>query len=712
MKVSINNQLMVAILWLLVGCSGITMLSPGEKSDLYRDSFLSSVNSAKDLYSRGHTNKALEHLTAIKEQGLLPTERSLRRNLIGVIHFSEGEYEKAIFNFDMALATSRLDDSLTGQIQLNLASSYYKLDLIDKSYSTLLLSDVKTLRPEEAKQYYLLKFKLAKQLGREMEQLISLANYLSDIENLDTIKQNPYFDTLTREFFKLDGGEKSDFLEELIDPPNLVIGYLGYLEMEQLYYNGEKEKARSLLDWLMGKFSSYEKLLLLLQGFELKTKSISRMDPLAIGVVLPLSGKRREFGKRSLNGIDAAFRRRFSSGTKSSSLSTDALITENGYKIHIRDSEGSAVAGAFRVRELIEKQAVSVVIGGLFSKEAEREYLEAKRFGAFFISLSQIYLPKEQKDYLLLEVPGSLESQISQLFSSEIMEGWGRRGAIVHPRSSRGKSYMELFWNKSKEHEVEVNGVISYDKKRTDYRDPIKNLLGLKFRRERSEEYDIFKEIYSLESNRSARRIQTLAPQVDFDWVFIPAFPNEAIQLLPSFSYYDAYNLNIIGGPSWLSNSLSRESSRLGPLFFIGNNNSNERTKEFSSYFSTLYNRKPRLIEMRSFDSFNIADFFIRGLSVQTISSRDILDRAIHSQEALHGITGSWFLDNNLWIKKMELMRLSRGRVSKYRVPPPVVEDAMDNNEVFATSATLEVTDSIEPIDDIIKSSDSSEINP
>ncbi|MBT3236060.1 MAG: hypothetical protein HN353_08930 [Bdellovibrionales bacterium] len=689
MKLLNYNLLLLVALLLQLGCSGITMLAPGEASSLYRDSFLASVNSAKNLYSRGHTDDALKQLTAIKEQGLLPTERSLRRNLIGVIHFSAGEYEKAIFNFDMALATSRLDDSLTGQIQLNLASSYYKLDLVDKAYSTLLLSDVKALRQQEAKQYYLLKYKLSGQLGREMEQLISLANYLSDLVDLDQIKQDPYFDTLTREFFKMDHREKSDFLEELIDPPSVVIGYLGYLEMEQLYYKGEKERAKDLLEWLMGKFPSHEKLRLLLQGFELKTKSISRMDPLAIGVVLPLSGKRSSFGKRSLDGIDSAFRRRFTLNQDE----TDPLkpaSSKGKYQLHIRDSEGSAVAGAFRVKELIEKHAVSVVIGGLFSGEAEREYLEAKKFGAFFISLSQIYLPKEQKDYLLLEVPGSLESQINKLFSPELLERWGKRGAIIYPRSSRGRSYKDLFWNKSKLHEVEVNGVISYDKSQTDFRDPIKNILGLKFRRERKEEFDIFKEIHTLESRRSARRIQTLSPQIDFDWIFVPAFPNEAIQLLPSFSYYDAYGLNIVGGPSWLSNSLSRESSRLGPLFFIGNDSADQHQQNFAAFFTNIYKRKPRLIEMRSFDSFNIADFFLKNISSEEVVAREFLDRQIRAQQSLHGITGSWILDDNLWIKEMALMRLSRGRISKYTFPPPKLEQTEVSSGELQNQPTID----------------------
>ena len=57
------------------------------------------------------------------------------------------------------------------------------------------------------------------------------------------------------------------------------------------------------------------------------------------------------------------------------------------------------------------------------------------------------------------------------------------------------------------------------------------------------------KKYYDSEKNVSVRRVvQKLKPLIDFDWVFVPSAPYNAIQIIPSFNYFDATELMI--GPS------------------------------------------------------------------------------------------------------------------------------------------------------------------
>jgi ABC-type branched-subunit amino acid transport system substrate-binding protein len=647
LKKSIISFLVLAI---FVGCSGISMIEKGVPKGIYGDKFLELIGSVKEQYKQGQTDAAMTRLKAMNEEKLLPSERALRRNLIGVIFFAKENYEQSIFNFDLALATSRLDKSLTAQIYLNLASSYYKLGFMDKSFSTLSISDFRYLHKSEAKKYHKLNYTLAIELDRPGILLKSLVWYLSEKNKISEIKSEPLYEQLLETFFKRSHSEKLRLLEEFDEKKFLIVGYLAYMEVEKLYYKGEKSEAKSLLDWTKDNFSHFPEIESLVTNFVFRIENYTKMDQFSLGVVLPMSGTRKKFGERALMGIDSGLR---------------DFNAKNGdkkaYTMHLVDSKGSGAVGAYRVKELIEKNYVSVIIGGLFSGEATKEYLEAKKHGVFFISLSQIYLPKEQKDHLLLEIPGSVESQVGRVFSKDFMNFFGDRGSIIYPNSSRGEAYVNEFWRRAKQEKIKVTGVQSYDKNATDHRGTVQKLLGLKFKRERQEELDLLAEVHSLEKSRSTRRIQTLKPLVDFDWVFMPAFPQEAMQLIPSFTYYDAFKMNLIGGPSWRSKQLSKESSKLGRLYFVGDNVKPEHMS-FTNNFIERYQRKPRLIEMRAYDSFKIVHDLLTG---EEFSTRDELDMTIRGRENLSGLTGVWHLDDGVWLKEMLALKMRRGKIEK-----------------------------------------------
>ena len=640
---------LIILVFLLSSCGGIQMLSGGKKEKLYTDAFTAKIETIKTNYKAGKKEEALGELLKMDEKLLMPTERALRRNLIGVIYFSKADFEKAIFNFDQALLTSRLDEGLTAQIYLNLASCYYKLDLIEKAYSTMSAATFNTLSANELSKFHKLKYRLAKELGKDRDVIISLIHYLGNKTKISDFKSDPLYEMLMSRFVKLETKEKFKIFEEFEERETLIVGYLAYLEAEKLYYSGEKGEAEDLLGWVEKGFNKYPEIDSLVKNFGFRMENTAKIDTNAIGILLPLSGKRANFGQRALKGFDAAM------------LQLKEKGESTPFNIHIKDSLGSGVVGAQAVRELVEKNFVSVIVGGLFPNEAEKEYLEAKRHGVFFISLSQIYLPKEQKDHLLLEVPGSIESQINQLFSPEMLEKFGRKAAIIYPKTQRGASIVDEFWRKSILNEVEVTDVLGFEKKGGDYRLPVKKLLGLQYPRERQEEYDILEEIYALEDNRSMRRIQTLKPQVDFDWVFIPSFPLEAIQIIPSFTYYDAFNVTIFGGPSWRSKRLKQESYKFKNIHLVGDD-VKDLGEYFTKWFITKYERPPGLIEMRAFDSFQIINGLIKD---RTFSTREELDLHIRGLSELDGLTGSFKLGEGVWLKKMVSLHLRNGKLNK-----------------------------------------------
>lgn len=648
-----NSKTLTAILAIflifLSGCSGIKMLSGGDKN-YYSPEFTQKINVVKSYYSRGEVQKALQELQKFNEETLGEEEKALRRNLIGVIYFGQKNYEQAIFNFNQALTTSGEDQALTAQIKLNLAGSYFKLQMTEKAYEVTESTDFLRLSQKDLIKFHKLRYRLANDLGKDDAAVRSLIWTLAEKEKVSELRLDPNYELLTARLRKMDQTPKYRLFEEYENQAPFVVGYLAYLEAELTYYSGKKDDARDLIRWVETRFGKYPEIARLTKNFTFKVENYSKIDRMTIGVVLPLSGSKMNYGKRALFGIDAALRemKRQNPGLPQ-------------VKIVVKDSLGSGVVGARMVKDLVEKDFASMIIGGLFSGEATKEYEVAKKRGVFFVSLSQIYVDKEQKDHLLLEVPGSIESQVNQLFAKNVTSEFGKRGAIVFPESERGKAYLNEFWRKAKLLGIEVNGVYSYDPNSRDYRAPIQNLLGLKAPRTRAEEYKVLEEIYSLEGNKSTRRIQTLKPQVDFDWVFIPSFPLEAIQIIPAFSYYDAFNIPVIGGPSWRSKRVSQESFKFRNIFFVGDDVESIPEELSSTYYST-YGQKLRLIELRSFDSMNIASDILLN---NQFSSRDELDSTIRAKEVIKGQTGAWSLSDGVWIKKMANLHIKNGQISE-----------------------------------------------
>lgn len=274
------------------------------------------------------------------------------------------------------------------------------------------------------------------------------------------------------------------------------------------------------------------------------------------------------------------------------------------YRLEIKDTKGTAT-GAFAVKDLIEVNNVAAIIGGLNSSEATKEYLEAKKYGVLYISLSKVLLPKEEKNHLLIEIPGSIESQVSLLFSEKMMSKIGKRPAILYPRNDIGEAYANEFWRQSKKNNLDITGLLSFDTNQSDYRDPIKNILGIKFNREREEELSIVSDIAHLESKKSIKRLQNLQPQVDFDWVFVPTLPREAVQLLPNFNYFDAFNLNYVGVPSWRSELMSNEGYRYGNVYFMDESMGTNETP-FTQKFFAKFKKQPNFVETIAYDSLKI----------------------------------------------------------------------------------------------------------
>lgn len=644
--------LIFSLLVNLSACSGVSMISPdrtlAEKVDtskLYRPSFVAKMNTIKDKFRQGKGDAALKDLASLSDNGLNISERATRKNLIGVINFSKKNYDLAVKSFEEALSLSKEDPNLEAQLYLNLGSAHYKMNQNDKALATLSLVDFHNLQNAEAKKYHQLYALLSQQLGKREQGLSSLIRSLEEKKSIADLKIEPRFAQVEEMFSKLSPSEKVRLLEDFDAEKNLVIPYLAYKEAEVAFKEGRKDKVSDYTTWIEKRYGSNSEIAALLKNLGVRSENDNaKIDLRYIGIALPLSGDRKTLGERALNGIDIALEELSADPTKK-------------YRVEMKDTQGSSAQGAFAVKDLIEQNNVAAVIGGLVPTSATKEYLEAKKHGVLFISLSPVYLPKEEKNHLLIEVPASIESQVNHLFSSKMLSKIGSRPAIIYPKSELGEAYANEFWRRSKKQNLDVTGLISYDKNSSDYKDPVQNLLGIKFTREREEEAAIVYDIANLEKNKSIKRLQNLQPQVDFDWIFVPGLPKEVVQILPNFNYFDAFNLNYVGVPSWRSELMTNEGYRYGNVYFMDEALPTSETP-FTQKFASKFGKQPKIVETISYDAIKILSSVVEG--DPAMNSRQDLDIALGKKEAIRGESGLWKLEEDIWMKDMATFKIKR----------------------------------------------------
>lgn len=601
---------------------------------------------SRDALNKGNSRQAIAHLGELKDEELEPLEKAMKYNLKGVILFTQAEWDKALQNFEIAKKYVPNETTIEAQVWLNIASVRYKQGLFAELKNALDRIRPRILPDIEIRKYAQLKLAWAVKYQKDYEIVETCVLLLKEAKTLSEVQDSVLKERMSLSFKNLSDTEKVRMLEQFKEEKWLPLAYLGQLEAEARYFNGDTSGARDVLTWLEDRFSGNPQVKTFIDDFGQRLDSSSRLSMDGIGVILPLSGEKGAYGQKALLGIDAAI--------KSVDLGRDL-------EIHTKDGVDSPSVGAQAVRDLIQQHKVPLIIGGLFSDSARAEYLEAKRWGVLFISLAPINLPREEKNYLLVEVQGSVESQVAALVSDEMLARFGKNVGVVYPQGEAGKAYVDEFWRATLQKEgMKLTAVASYPKGTLDYRTTIQHFLGLDFPRERQEEMQIFQNAYANEKS-SIRRIQTLPPAIDFDWVFVASYPHEALSLVPTFGYYDAQNINVFGGPSWSSRSLVSEQKNLGKVYFVGED-PKDLNQEFFQSFQTLHGKAPTLLETLGYEAAKVSAQIVKDNSH---SQRSSFDKALKAQDKLVGLSESFKLVDGIWIKSMQPLVIKHGEIHK-----------------------------------------------
>lgn len=603
------------------------------------------LTEARELLKANKLKPAVAKLSELNDNSITEVEKALKYNLKGVILFNMGEVDKSILNFEVAERYTPKETQLFSQVQLNMASAHFKLNQYPELKNRLSKIDKKSLTEIEKKKYAQLALAYGRKFENHQMVVSSSLVLVSDLKTYAEIQNSNIYESLKDSFEKLSDGQKITLIEDFDGSGNLAVAYLAQSEAEKRYVAGDKSGANDVVGWLKSEYSNNPEVDKFIKEFELRMDNSRRISLNDIGLVLPLSGEKASFGQKALSGIDTGIK---------------ILELNEALKVHTKDSLDSPAQGAQSVLDLIKEQRVSMIIGGLFPESAKAEYLEARKYGVLYISLSQINLPKEEKNHHLIEVQGSIESQVETLLSDEMITKFGSRLGIIYPETEGGKSYVDEIWRKATQKNVHVTSIASFVKNTHDYRDSAQLFLGLKFERERSEELKILDDVYSLEKS-SIRRVQTLPPVLDFDWVFLATYPHEATALIPTLGYYDANRIKVVGGPSWVSTSMVKEQKNLGTLYFVGDD-PKDINQEMLNKFKDIYGKPAGLIEILALDAMKVGAEALNASG--EVTNRDDFDSKIKAK-ALKGLTTEWNFKDGVWIKKMNSMTITRGEIVK-----------------------------------------------
>lgn len=648
MKFIIHLALLIFFSITFSSCSGIKILS---EQDIYPAEFLKKIDGIQTIYRDGDKQGAIDKLLSMNDLELSKDEKAKKYNLLGVYVFSRLEYEKALNYFVEAESFVNKDRSLRAQIYLNISSTFYKQNQYEMSYQKLQDVEVAVISESEKEKYYLLQYILASKFEEPKQVVEAIVSLLNKSSSFEEIKQSKYKEALVDNYRKMADSERVYLLENNYKLENLVVAYLAQNEVWQRYLKGDKSGAKDVIVWMDTKYGSVDEVKSFIKDFNFRMENFSKINTGAIGVVLPLSGTKSVYGERVLMGIETAI-----SNPKNSKFNL---------KVHTRDNHNNPFVAKQMIHDLIQGHHVSIIIGGLFPSTAKEEYLEARKYGVLFISLSPVYVKKELKTHLLIEVPGSVQSQLETVFSDNVLAKFGEKVGLFYPNEQRGNVYLDEIWNNYRGKVVRVNSIQPFKKNIDDYREPVQKMLGLKFKRERQEELEVAKEIHKLERKTRRtfiRQIQDLEPIVDFDWVFVPSYPNEAVKILPSFRYYDAAGVTFIGGPSWLSKKLIREQKTLGRVIYFVGDDPNDFKSDFIEFYKKRNSRTPRLMEIMAYEAMSLSQKILAGSNFE---KRDQLESSLINLKQIEGVTSNWYLKDGIWIKNMDFLKVTKGKIEK-----------------------------------------------
>jgi len=369
-----------------------------------------------------------------------------------------------------------------------------------------------------------------------------------------------------------------------------------------------------------------------------------------IGLLLPLSGKYENFGKKVQRSIELAIQ-----------TSTDPRAKT--LEIRVADAGETPESNLEALKHLIEVDQVIGVIGPVLSKPIDSMKAKFEFYQTAVLSLAQTQGASSPH---LFSCSVSVKDQVAGIVDFAMSKKNLKRFAVLAPDNRAGTEMAHAFWDEVTDRKGEIRGFELYDPDLTDFREPTDKILGLHYTETRAKELqelaDKRKEMNITKKTMKTIQYFNLPPITDFDAIFIADEARTVGQIIPTFAYRDAKNLQFFGISSWNSSQLTQRAGDLveGAVFPVAFNTMNppEETKRFFDLYSQAYASNPGELDAVAFDAAAV----VVKVMAQNPTTRADFTRILDGMSAVEGATGMIRMTERRCGRKLSLYSVKKGQ--------------------------------------------------
>ncbi|MCB0327421.1 MAG: penicillin-binding protein activator [Bdellovibrionales bacterium] len=361
------------------------------------------------------------------------------------------------------------------------------------------------------------------------------------------------------------------------------------------------------------------------------------VDPLAIGILLPLSGDLKHVATQALAGASMAIEA-FADARSQHAVRLYIQDIQNGEPDQVREA----------LKKLILSHKVIAAVGPLTSKATEALGQMAQDYRIPLISLSSSEELTSTGQSIFRNGLTKKEQAISLAQLSTQILGI-KRAAILYPENKYGREFKELFWKEFENYGGEIRGSESYDRSSTNFAQPIRSLVALEPRSLRSSEIcsnaqeKAYRELKAQgETQLPCYPYDELPPITDFEAIFVPDSFDKARQILPALKYYDVRGVQVLGTNLWNTDGFleGTTGTDLEGVIFMDSFYPQKKSPEVESFverFTKTYQYKPSIHAAQAYDAVKALMWIIEKNGPR---SRSSMISRLYQLRGFTGVTG------------------------------------------------------------------------
>jgi ABC-type branched-subunit amino acid transport system substrate-binding protein len=353
-----------------------------------------------------------------------------------------------------------------------------------------------------------------------------------------------------------------------------------------------------------------------------------RVQPQTIGVLLPLTGEYREYGRRALEGIQLG------AGIFEETPGKEATA---GPILVIRDTAGDPDRAVKQLEDLVFNEHAVAVIGPMVAKETYAAAVKAQELEVPIITLSIRKDITKVGSYVFRNFL-TLTAQAQALVSHAMDRLGVKRFAILYPNDWYGVEFANAFWDEVERRKGEIRAAETYEPDEKNFAGPIKKMVGRYYLAARwdyiKERSRILRETKNPLHRRRAMQklVKRVRPVVDFGALFVPDYVDKVVMIAPALAFEDIVlhtestwqiertkkslgrdeldMVYLLGGNGWNSPKVIQWAERYvqGAIFCDGFflQSTRPATKLFVGKFKANFDRDPSMVEAEAYDTARI----------------------------------------------------------------------------------------------------------